>query len=141
MNKKEMISLKILGLGTTILYGWSFLWISMMYLYGGMYYPINESSLKKYIPFEFAVVTFSTIIIGLVIFYFRKNSFWSLLFQDISLIIISVPLFATILQYFENGFDDPESLKYIYSSIFLLTILIINLNDWVKIKKPTANTV
>ncbi|WP_207429925.1 hypothetical protein [Sabulibacter ruber] len=120
MKTKELIFIKMLGLAMTILYGWSFLWISIMYLYGGLYYPIKESGIRKYIPFEITVVAFSTIIIGLIIFYVKRKSFWSVLLQNIGLIIISVPLFATIVGYFENGFDEPESLKFVYTSIFSL---------------------
>ena len=133
MTTKELIILKSLGLGTTILYGWSFLWLSMLYLYGGLYHPINESGLKKYIPFEAAVIVFSLIIVGLIFFKIKGRTFLKLLLQDITLVIILVPLFATMLGFFEND-ADPNNMRFIYLIIFILTILTININDRIKTK-------
>jgi hypothetical protein len=139
MNKIEIITLKLLGLGTTILYGWSALWISLMYLYGGLYYPIRELGLEESIYFEVFVFVFSLATIGLIIFKIKGRTFFKLLIQDIGLVIISVPFFGLITGYFDNGFDSPDSLPFVYTAIFTLTILTININDWVKTKKPAAN--
>jgi len=138
MKTKELITLKILGLGTTILYGWSFLWVSILYLYGGLYSPINESGLKKYMPFELIVIAFSLIIVGLIFYKMKGQTFWRILLQDIILITILVPLFAIILGFFENDFD-PENRKLFYVGIFILTIMSINLNDWVKIRDKASH--
>lgn len=140
MTTKETITLKLLGLGTTILYGWSFWWVSLMYLYGGLYIPLRELGLRKSIYFEIFVAIFSLTIIGLILFKIKGQSFFRLLLQDIGLIIISVPFFGLITGYFESGFDEPESILFVYAVILIPTILTININDWLKTKKPAANT-
>jgi hypothetical protein len=139
MTTKEKIILKLLGLGTTILYGWSALWISLLYLYGGLYTPFRELGLRKSIYFESFVVILSLTIMGLIIFKLRGKTFFKLLIQDIGLVIVSVPFFGLITGYFGIGFDEPDTIPFVYATIFILTILTININDWVKTKKPAAN--
>ena len=132
MKTIEIIILKITGLGTTILYGWSFLWITLLYLYGWLYYPLRELGLKKSLYFEIFVVVLSLCIFGLIFLKFKGRTFWKLLLQDIVLIVTSVPFLGLIFGIFDNGFDEPESLWYVYTSMFLLTILTININHWIK---------
>jgi hypothetical protein len=137
MTNKQLIVLKVLGLGTSILYAWSLLWVSVLYLYGGMYYPINRSALKAYIPFEAAVIMFSLLVIGLIFLKSKGRTFWRILLQDVALIIILMPFFWTISAFFENDFD-PENLRLVNVLVFVLTILTININDWVKSRKKSA---
>ncbi len=76
---------------------------------------------------------------GLIIFKLRGKTFFKLLIQDIGLVIVSVPFFGLITGYFGIGFDEPDTIPFVYATIFILTILTININDWVKTKKPAAN--
>lgn len=132
MKVREIIILKILGIGATILYGWSLLWISVMYLYGAMYYPINESVLKRYIPFEFIVIALSVIIMGSVIVKLKGRTFLKVLGQDILIIIFSLPFFATLLSVLKIGLDDTKYVKTVYAVIVVLTLLTVNINDIIK---------
>lgn len=132
MKIREIIILKILGIGATILYGWSLLWISVMYLYGAMYYPINESVLKRYIPFEFIVIALSVLIMGFVIVKLKGRTFLKVLGQDILIIIFSLPFFATLLSILKIGLDDTKYEKTVYAVIVVLTLLTVNINDIIK---------
>jgi hypothetical protein len=140
MRTAENIILKVLGIAATILYGYSFLWISLMYLYGRLYFPLRELGLRNSIYFEIFVGCISLIIISLVFFKLRGRTFLGLLLQDLILIIILLPFFALVLGEFGNSFDDPSNFPTVYIAMFLMTILTINLNDWIKTKSqpPTA---
>ena len=140
MTIRENIILKLLGIAATILYGYSFLWTSLMYIYGGLYVPLRELGLENSIYFAIFVGCISLIIVGIVFFKLKGRTFLSLLLQDIILIIILIPFFALLLAEFGNSFDDPSNFPTVYIGMFLMTILTINLNHWIKTKSqpPTA---
>lgn len=78
---------------------------------------------------------------GLIILKAKGRTLLQLLIQDIGLIIVSFPLFGLVTGYFGDGFDDPDNIQLVNIAIFVLTIVTISINDWVKTRKPSANTV
>jgi hypothetical protein len=139
MTTTKLIALKILTLGTTILYGWSFLWMAVLYVYGVIYVSVRNLGLSNSIYFVIFVNIFSLTIIGLIFFKLIGRTFFKLLIQDVGLIIICVPLFGVIITSFENAFD-PNHIHLSYLVIFLFTVLIINMNDWLKTKKANRSS-
>ena len=137
MSIKEIIILKILGVISAVLYCWSFLWISLIYLFGGLYYPFNEVGLKPEFYFEVFVAFISMSIIWLLMFKSKGKTFLKIFIQDLCLILISVPFFATITGVLRN---EPIKPEIMYVVIFILTICVININDWLKLKKPATNS-
>ncbi|PJE45423.1 MAG: hypothetical protein CUR32_00035 [Flavobacterium sp.] len=137
MSIKETIILKILGFISAALYCWSFLWISLIYLFGGLYYPFNELGLKAEFYFEVFVAFFSISIIWFIMFKSKGKTFIKIFIQDLGLILISVPFFATITGFLRN---EPVKPEIMYAAIFILTICVINVNDWLKLKKPATNS-
>ena len=133
MTKMNLIILKILGIGLTVLFGYSLLWISMMYLYGWLYQPINDTKLEKIIPFELVVILISMVVILLIFFKLKKNGLKNLILQDVGLIIFSFPFYGTVLELFGIGLDDNVEKFNPFVAIIILTILTLNLNDWKKI--------
>ena len=97
-----------------------------------MYYPINESVLKRYIPFEFIVIALSVLIMGFVIVKLKGRTFLKVLGQDILIIIFSLPFFATLLSILKIGLDDTKYEKTVYAVIVVLTLLTVNINDIIK---------
>ncbi|WP_412464425.1 hypothetical protein [Flavobacterium mekongense] len=138
MKTKETIILKIFGISATAFFCWSLIWESLIYLYGGLYYPLKEFGLQKKNHFEVFVALLSLIIIALVVFKLKGKTLLKVMVQDFLLVIISVPFFAVIFGYFRN--EEPKETKIMYAGIFALTIFVINFNDWFKLKKPAANS-
>lgn len=137
MKTSEIVILKLIGIGATILYGLSFLWVTLLYLYGGIFSPLSELGLKKSIYFESFVVFISFIGFGLIFLRFKGSTFWKLLFQDIILIVISVPFLAVAFDIFDNEFGENGISDIVYACMFLLTIIAINVNDWLKTRKAS----
>ena len=136
MNK--LILLKLIGLGVLLIYSFSFIWISLLYLLGHLYYPINESDLKKYFPFEYFVMIISVvIIIGLILV--KSRNFIAVLLQNVVILIFAVPFFSSFLNLINFGIDSVENIYIPFTLIVLGSLIIINLNDWLKVKKPVAN--
>lgn len=139
MTIKEKIILKGVGIGATLLFGYSLLWISLMYLYGLFYQPINDTFLEKIIPFDWFVILISVLIIYLIMKRGKKILI-NIVIQDIGIAIVALPLFAMILSLFKLGIDDNvESFNPIWV-MMILTILTININDWIK-QRNTRNTI
>ncbi len=132
MTTKQVLILKLFGLVATIVYGYSFLWISLMYLYGGLFAPLRELGLKKSVYFEIFVVVLSLALMALIIFKMKGHTLLKLLIQDFGLIIIAFPFFALVAGYFDNDFDQPTKPLLFHLTIFILTLLTININDWLK---------
>ena len=130
MKTSNYLALKVAGVTAAVLYLWSLLWVSMVYLYGGLYVPLREVGLRDSIYFEIFVALLSLSIYFLIFFKLKGNSFWKLLLQDLVLIVISVPFFALLLGVFGKLVQS----NLIYTVLLLLTILTININDWVKTK-------
>lgn len=129
MTTRHKIALKILGVVATMLYGWSFLWYSVMYLYGMIFTPLRHVGLKQPIYFEIFVATLSITIMGVILFKISGHTFLNLLIQNIALVIISFPFFGLITGGF-GPFDEPSLFEY--TVVLVLTILTINSNDWIK---------
>ena len=129
-----------MGLGVLLIYSFSFIWISLLYLFGYFYQPINESDLQRYFPFEYFVMIISAlIIIGLILV--KSRSFIKVLIQNVVILIFAVPFFSTLLDLVNFGIDDAENIYLPFTLIILGSLMIINLNDWLKVKKPVANNV
>jgi len=135
MSTRKSIALKVTGIAVTVAYGYSFLWLSLMYLYGALYVPLRELGLRSSTYFNIFVVLLSIAFIAMVILKFKGKTFVKLLVQDILLILVSVPFFALITGYVENGYES-QNMIITYTVIFALTIATINVNDWLKTRTP-----
>ena len=113
----------------------------MMYLYGFLYYPINDSKLEEFIPFEMVVFAISVMVLGLIIFKTKGRRFRNLILQDTIIIIFGIPFYSTLLAALGIGIDDVEVPKMILFVIALLTFSMVVFNDWKKTKKPAVNNI
>lgn len=138
MTTKDKIMLKVVGIGAALLFGYSLLWISLLYMYGLFYQPINETYVEKIIPFDWFVILISILIIYLIMKR-GKKTLSNIIIQDIGIAIISLPLFATILSLFNLGLDDNVEVINPLWIMIVLTIFTININDWIK-QRNTPNS-
>jgi hypothetical protein len=138
MTSIDKLILKGVGVGATLLIGYSLLWISLLYLYGIFYQPINDTFLGKIIPFDWFVILISVLIIYFIMKRGKKTLI-NIIIQDIPIAIISFPLFAMILSIFNAGLDDNVEEINPFWIMIVLTIFTININDWIK-QRDSSNS-
>lgn len=133
----DKIILKGVGIGATLLFAYSLLWISVLYLYGIFYQPINDTFLEKMIPFDWFVILISALLIYLIMRHGKKTLI-SIIIQDIGIALIAFPLFAMLLSLFTVGPDDNVEIINPIWIMIVLTIFTININDWIKLRNTAA---
>ena len=134
MDKKDIFSLKLLATILFVLYLMSLLWISMMFLYGLLYYPINDTFLEKIIPFPLWVTIWTLLGYYLIFFKLNSISFKGLFLQNALILIFSIPFYSTLLSLIHLGFDDDIHKSIPVTIIYLLYIGTTLVNDFLKLR-------
>lgn len=135
--KKPLVR-KIIGTLFLAAYVRSFLWISVLYLYGACYQPINDTFLESVIGFELFVFLFVPTTVFLISLVKSNNQMW-LYFHDAIILMLLFPSFNLLLG--SIGFEDAfYSATYTGLIITLiLTLLTLFGIDWIKGNKKTSN--
>ena len=137
MKLKNRIILEFLNLAFIAYFFYSYLCYSTLYFFGGAYYPINESNIKNYIPFEFFVIVISALILLLLFLKLNAKTFSNLLFQNFVIAIFSFPLLFCVSDVINPDFNESDLSLIIIAAI---TIILVELNIHIKIKKVRASS-
>jgi predicted Kef-type K+ transport protein len=141
MNAKHRILLELSTILFILFYYFSFYCYSVLYLFGGLYYPINESIIKTFLPFEIFVISICALILFLIIHKFNSKSFLALLLQNILIVIFTFPFISVSLDFIANHILNTDKEYYMLSlSITLIVCLImIQYNNYQKLKHKKAS--
>ena len=134
MTLKQIILLKLSSILLLALYLVSFLWVSIMYLYGIIYSPIINSSLHQPFLFELLVSIFSIFSLFVILQKVKGVHFFHFLIQNTGITIISIPFYFMLFSLFGYNIDNMNNPVFGFITIILLTVLTISFNDYKKIK-------
>ena len=133
MTIKNRIFLELFTLLFGVVYYLSFFNIALLYLFGGLYYPINKSGLKEIIPFEIFVLTICLIILLLIYFKMKYIQFWTILLQNIFITIFSFPLLYYLFLISYEGLNGNEDSEISFIFISILSFAFVQINNFKKI--------
>ena len=133
MTIKNRIFLELFTLLFGVVYYLSFFNIALLYLFGGLYYPINKSGLKEIIPFEIFVLTICLIILLLIYFKMKYIQFWTILLQNIFITIFSFPLLYYLFLISYEGLNGNEDSEISFILISILSFAFVQINNFRKI--------
>ena len=133
MTIKNRIFLELFTLLFGIVYYLSFFNIALLYLFGGLYYPINKSGLKEIIPFEIFVLTICLAILLLIYFKMKYIQFWTILLQNIFITIFSFPLLYYLFLISYEGLNGNEDSEISFIFISILSFAFVQINNFRKI--------
>ena len=133
MTIKNRIFLELFTLLFGVAYYLSFFNIALLYLFGGLYYPINKSGLKEIIPFEIFVLTICLIILLLIYFKMKYIQFWTILLQNIIITIFSFPLLYYLFLISYEGLNGNEDSEISFIFISILSFAFVQINNFRKI--------
>jgi hypothetical protein len=133
MTIKNRIFLELFTLLFGVVYYLSFFNIALLYLFGGLYYPINKSGLKEIIPFEIFVLTICLIILLLIYFKMKYIQFWTILLQNIFITIFSFPLLYYLFLISYEGLNGNEDSEISFIFISILSFAFVQINNFRKI--------
>lgn len=133
MTIKNRIFLELFTLLFGVVYYLYFFNISLLYLFGGLYYPINKSGLKEIIPFEIFVLTICLIILLLIYFKMKYIQFWTILLQNIFITIFSFPLLYYLFLISYEGLNGNEDSEISFILISILSFAFVQINNFRKI--------
>lgn len=133
MTIKNRIFLELFTLLFGVVYYLSFFNIALLYLFGGLYYPINKSGLKEIIPFEIFVLTICLVILLLIYFKMKYIQFWTILLQNIFIIIFSFPLLYYLFLISYEGLNGNEDSEISFIFISILSFAFVQINNFRKI--------
>ncbi len=111
--------------------------IVMLYGFGYLYYLLEVISLKNYVPFHWWVIGICIPIMAWILFKVQNSKSWSLMLQDTLLILFSNCLFTMVLPSFNMGLDDEPGRVNTFHLIIFLNLLVVNFNDWLKLRSKT----
>jgi hypothetical protein len=133
MTIKNRIFLELFTLLFGVVYYLSFFNIALLYLFGGLYYPINKSGLKEIIPFEIFVLTICLVILLLIYFKMKYIQFWTILLQNIFITIFSFPLLYYLFLISYEGLNGNEDSEISFIFISILSFAFVQINNFRKI--------
>lgn len=133
MTIKNRIFLELFTLLFGVVYYLLFFNIALLYLFGGLYYPINKSGLKEIIPFEIFVLTICLIILLLIYFKMKYIQFWTILLQNIFITIFSFPLLYYLFLISYEGLNGNEDSEISFIFISILSFAFVQINNFRKI--------
>ncbi len=133
MTIKNRIFLELFTLLFGIVYYLSFYNIALLYLFGGLYYPINKSRLKEIVPFEIFVITICLAILLLTYFKMKYIQFWTILLQNIFITIFSFPLLYYLFLISYEGLNGNEDSEISIILIAILSFAFVQINNFKKI--------
>jgi hypothetical protein len=133
MTIKNRIFLELFTLLFGVVYYLSFFNIALLYLFGGLYYPINKSGLKEIIPFEIFVLTICLVILLLIYFKMKYIQFWTILLQNIFITIFSFPLLYYLFLISYEGLNGNEDSEISFIFIAILSFAFVQINNFKKI--------
>jgi hypothetical protein len=133
MTIKNRIFLELFTLLFGVVYYLSFFNIALLYLFGGLYYPINKSGLKEIIPFEIFVLTICLVILLLIYFKMKYIQFWTILLQNIFITIFSFPLLYYLFLISYEGLNGNEDSEISFILISILSFAFVQINNFRKI--------
>ena len=133
MTIKNPIFVELFTLLFGIVYYLSFFNIALLYLFGGLYYPINKSGLKEIIPFEIFVLTICLVILLLIYFKMKYIQFWTILLQNIFITIFSFPLLYYLFLISYEGLNGNEDSEISFIFIAILSFAFVQINNFRKI--------
>lgn len=131
MSLKNIILLKFIGIFLLLIYFSSYAWISFLFLLSEVYAPFKN----PVISFELMVMAFGISVIFLCIFWAKGKSFMQILAQDIIILVLSVPMVSAFLDLLHIGINDKGDFLFAIISMLLVSIGLMTLNDWKKLKK------
>lgn len=131
MSLKNIILLKFIGIFLLLIYFSSYAWISFLFLLGEVYAPFKNSV----ISFELMVMAFGISVIFLCIFWAKGKSFMQILAQDTIILVLSVPMVSAFLDVLHIGINDKGDFLFAIISMLAISIGLMTLNDWKKLKK------
>jgi hypothetical protein len=139
MTIKNRIFLELFTLLFGVVYYLSFFNIALLYLFGGLYYPINKSGLKEIIPFKIFVLTICLIILLLIYFKMKYIQFWTILLQNIFITIFSFPLLYYLFLISYEGLNGNEDSEISFIFISILSFAFVQINNFRKITFKNKN--
>ena len=132
---KKRFLLLVNGLFFSICIGYYFIGWVFLYGFGYVYYLLEIIDIKSFLPFRWFVIGISLLVIAWIFLKVKNAKIWSLVFQDIMLILFSYCFFVQVLPIFSKGLDDaPLAFNPVYL-IIVLNVLVVSLHDWVKLKR------
>lgn len=139
MTQRQIIYLKLAEIGIIGLYLISFLWLSLLYLFGYLYQSFMLDNLEENTVFPMLVIVSCLLGILFIMFKLKGANFWQLLLQAFGIIVFAVPMFVSILAELKIGIDDVENSIIPTVLTIILTMLTVGFNDWKKIKAANSN--
>ncbi|MEY4834682.1 MAG: hypothetical protein RI980_797 [Bacteroidota bacterium] len=133
MTIKNRIFLELFTLLFGIVYYLSFFNIALLYLFSGLYYPINKSGLKEIVPFEIFVLTICLAILLLIYFKMKYIQFSTILLQNIFITIFSFPLLYYLFLISYEGLNGNEDSEISFIFIAILSFAFVQINNFRKI--------
>lgn len=133
MTIKYRIFLELFILLFGVVYYFSGYNIVLLYLFGGLYYPVNKSGLKEIIPFEIFVITICLTILLFVYFRVKYKQYWTILIQNIVITIFTFPLLYFLFLISYEGLNGNEDSEISFILIAILSFAFVQINNFKKI--------
>lgn len=136
---KEKIILKLIGVVASIGIAYSLIWVLVLYFLGWLCLPFEFLGLFDVFSFQWFVIVILALIIVLLIKK-GKSKLRNIILQDIVLCLCSLPFYSMFLSVFKLGIDDHPQKVDSFWIMIVLTIITININDWIKLRRQTLDT-